>query len=707
MIKLKRSIALLVCFMLLLLELTPVMAAENTGGFRISGTVLYGYDGTDSVVTIPDGVTEFRAEIYGNTTMTKLIIPEGVTVIDDFAVRNCTNLTEIVLPSTLKEIGDFAFEDNPKLTTVNLPEGLTSVGHCLFRRCTALQSITWPSTATEIPGEAFSECSALTSVTIPEGVTKIGDSAFSESGISTIKLPQSLTTLSYNCFGNSAITSITLPSKVTEVAEYAFDECTKLKSVTIEGAVHTIHEWAFFGCTSLTSFPTLQSLTTVENHAFCQTGLKEITLLNLQSLGREAFGNASLEKVTIGGTLTTIPEHCFQACKALKTVVLPNSIKRIEKQAFHACEVLSSINMPTSLEYIGENSFSHTALQEVSFSNTLTTIEFMAFSSCKSLKKLSLPGNVTNLSNAFMDHHTNTVIEAPQGSVTYNSLVNAGFIVVVMGGTTPNGGNSSNGDNPSNNDNSGQENTTPKDEPSNSEDVDTDEKLVKEVLEKIEAAEEGTNVVLQVGTLDKQVLEALKGKDVELTLELGTYSWVIDGKTLSDNEFSTIDMRVTLDSNAIAASVVEELAKDAPTKQISLAHNGEFGFSAELHINLGSEYAGQIGNLYYYNSEGKLEFQTASEIKSDGTIPLTFEHASDYVIVITEDKQVSNETDTELDDMTENEDSQTTEEQSGEQKDNEKDKGSSGKMILIVCLVLLVIGGIAGGLYWYLKIYKK
>ena len=61
---LKRFITFLLCFMLILFELTPVMAAENTGDFLISGTTLFDYNGNESVVTIPDGVTEIMADCF-------------------------------------------------------------------------------------------------------------------------------------------------------------------------------------------------------------------------------------------------------------------------------------------------------------------------------------------------------------------------------------------------------------------------------------------------------------------------------------------------------------------------------------------------------------------------------------------------------------------------------------------------------------------
>ena len=93
-------------------------------------------------------------------------------------------------------------------------------------------------------------------------------------------------------------------------------------------------------------------------------------------------------------------------------------------------------------------------------------------------------------------------------------------------------------------------------------------------------------------------------------------------------------MEVTIGTNAIPPALVDSLAEGKPSTQLSLTHNGEFGFRADLTLNLGSGHAGGTGNLYYYDSSGKLVYRNAGEIGADGTISLSFSHASDYVIII-------------------------------------------------------------------------
>lgn len=146
------------------------------------------------------------------------------------------------------------------------------------------------------------------------------------------------------------------------------------------------------------------------------------------------------------------------------------------------------------------------------------------------------------------------------------------------------------------------------------------------------------NVILPV-----EVLESARGKDIEVVFNMGAYSWSINGLDITEDTLKAINLEVKLNANAISADVVKTLAKDRPTMQLSLSHNGEFGFKAKLQFNIGAEHKGKYGNLYYYNKEGKLEFINAGKIDEDGNVSLEFTHASDYVVVIDE-KSMANET---------------------------------------------------------------
>ena len=166
------------------------------------------------------------------------------------------------------------------------------------------------------------------------------------------------------------------------------------------------------------------------------------------------------------------------------------------------------------------------------------------------------------------------------------------------------------------------------------------------VVDNIENAETGSSIQIVVpnddGSVDAkipvEVLESAKGKDVELVLDMGKYQWKIFGNKIASAGAQALDMTVKLDLNKIPAEAIEKLAGDAPTQQLSFAHSGAFGFSANLEIELDQAYAGKTGNVYCYNANKELELVGSSTIGADGKIVLALDKADDYVIVVTENE---------------------------------------------------------------------
>lgn len=160
---------------------------------------------------------------------------------------------------------------------------------------------------------------------------------------------------------------------------------------------------------------------------------------------------------------------------------------------------------------------------------------------------------------------------------------------------------------------------------------------IQEAVASITTAKAGDTYTVDMSdatVAPKDVLEAAKGKDVDIVLDMNGYKWTINGNNIQADNLKDINLSVDTDSDAIPDDVISELAGNNPVKQISLAYSGDFGFKASLTYNIGSEYAGKYGNLYYYDSTGRMIFQNAGAIDADGNISLNFSHASEYAVVI-------------------------------------------------------------------------
>lgn len=147
----------------------------------------------------------------------EIVIPEhangySVTGIGYYAFSGCDHLTGIIIPDGVTRIENDAFAFCDRLTSITLPAGLKTIGYEAFFGCRNLADITLPGGVTTIGESAFGSCSSLTNITIPAGVTSIGDWAFG------------------SC--SSLTEMIVLPQSILKIRDEAFGNCVNLESVT-------------------------------------------------------------------------------------------------------------------------------------------------------------------------------------------------------------------------------------------------------------------------------------------------------------------------------------------------------------------------------------------------------------------------------------------------------------------------------------------
>ena len=160
-----------------------VICTDGKVVFRIEkGTK---YDGTK--YTSLYGLTP-----YGKASFTEIIIPEGISSINQGAFAYCYSLTSITIPDSVTEIGIYSFQDCSGLTSITIPSSVTEIEMYTFYHCTSLTSVTIPDSITSVGERAFCGCTGLTSITLPGRVTEIGDSVFENcTGLTDIYINQS------------------------------------------------------------------------------------------------------------------------------------------------------------------------------------------------------------------------------------------------------------------------------------------------------------------------------------------------------------------------------------------------------------------------------------------------------------------------------------------------------------------------------------
>ena len=162
--------------------------------------------------------------------------------------------------------------------------------------------------------------------------------------------------------------------------------------------------------------------------------------------------------------------------------------------------------------------------------------------------------------------------------------------------------------------------------------------VIKPQLEEAKSGDTVTVAMNGTTVVPKDVIDSIKGKDTTLVLDMGNgLSWKIFGKDITDAA-GDIDFDVTVGADAgksIPVDVINNVTGEHSSLNLTLAYDGEFGFTATLTVNMESKNAGLYANLFYYNEQtGELEFISAGQIDPDGNVELEFTHASDYTIVV-------------------------------------------------------------------------
>ena len=254
------------------------------------------------------------------TSITEVVIENGVTSIGTFAFTDCTSLANVTIGNSVTEIGWCAFSSCTSLASITIPDSVTRIANWAFGGCKSLKSITIPDSVTSIGDYAFKNCRSLTSITISDGVTYIGKEAF------------------YNCI---SLTSITIPGSVTSIGNSAFENCRSLTSITIHDSVIGISKGAFYNTAYYNNESNWNNrILYIGNH--------------LVEAKTDVIGSVEIRQGT-----KIIDDSAFDSCILLASVTIPDSVTRIDDNAFHQCYSLKRVYIPDTVTTIGEHAFGY------------------------------------------------------------------------------------------------------------------------------------------------------------------------------------------------------------------------------------------------------------------------------------------------------------------------------------------------------------
>lgn len=103
---------------------------------------------------------------YGRESLTSIVVPDGVTEIDNTAFTNCLALTDITLPESLINIGAMAFY-GCAMSEITIPDSVQNIRMYSFSVCPNLTTVTLGSGVTSIHAQAFDDSPNITTINVP------------------------------------------------------------------------------------------------------------------------------------------------------------------------------------------------------------------------------------------------------------------------------------------------------------------------------------------------------------------------------------------------------------------------------------------------------------------------------------------------------------------------------------------------------------
>ena len=232
-------------------------------------------------VVLPGNLRSVGRSCFENSGVQIIDLPTTVTIIDDYAFKNCDNLVDAKLTGSVAYLGNEVYYDCDNLEKADLYVGVEYIGDLAFAYCEKLEEVYIPATVIRISGNPFAGCTGVKSMgldpnnvdfvlvdgvlydaamytliyypaclnaetfQIPTTVFEIATGAFAGAQLKSIYIPEQIKQIPADAFRNSAMESVILHKSITSIGDRVFAGMANLKKVFIAGNVGTISATAF------------------------------------------------------------------------------------------------------------------------------------------------------------------------------------------------------------------------------------------------------------------------------------------------------------------------------------------------------------------------------------------------------------------------------------------------------------------------------
>ncbi|MBQ6551148.1 MAG: leucine-rich repeat protein [Lachnospiraceae bacterium] len=440
----------------------------SSGNFSIEKKDVYDC-GDDLTATLDDdGVLTLTGsgEMYDYSTLNpapwydsriyvkKIVIPEGVTYIGEYAFNGCSALKDVTIPTSVKYIGEKAFYGCNSIDYVrydgmkaqwfyiDIDGGNAGLDNAYFVYIYRYQQIgstgvwwklegasnrltisgakaihvtapwqEWGDYITEIHvdygdiiwEEAFRDCPNVKKVWLPGDIQKIDYDAFAVctkiTDVYFDGLQRDWEDITIES-GNTPITNATLHT--APIYEMLTDDLSW--TLDDEGLLTIFYDDGNMGSGEETDIPDYKNIGEAPWYEY-KDNIKSVRIESgVTGIGAYAFnGCSNLRTLEIADTVTIIGNFAFSGCNWLEDFTFPSDLFSIGAYAFQACNMLEILRLPDSIVSLGTGVFYNCGnLEKIWLPGEITEIPINFCTNCYLLDLVSIPVSVKTVKkNAF------------------------------------------------------------------------------------------------------------------------------------------------------------------------------------------------------------------------------------------------------------------------------------------------------------------
>ena len=299
------------------------------------------YEGiTYRVTSIPDD------GFQRNSTLLKVILPEGLKTIGSDAFMFCDSLEEIHLPSTLETFCKIGFQSLETITLAEGNEAFQLIDGVLFSKdgttlrlypsAKAGESYTTPDGTITISDSAFYNNQNLKSLTLSDSVKTVESYAFTQmQGLQKFVSGKNVSKFGdYNLYQCPNLETVVLDGSFM-MGSYCLNDCPKVSTITFAGDIRG------YGMYSLYDLPSLKEYVVNDGNAYYNA--KDGVLFNGTDLIRYPSAKEESTYVVPDDT-TEISALAFNYMQNTTEIILPQNV-HVATQAFNYPNMNSPIDI--------------------------------------------------------------------------------------------------------------------------------------------------------------------------------------------------------------------------------------------------------------------------------------------------------------------------------------------------------------------------